>query len=190
MLTPRPYVCDFYKVQLNRTYWPWNNGICCLPRGFVATLAVPTVFMQCAVHGSVSTVKYCSVSLQCSRLPLQCSRLPLQCSARRCNIFSPPLQCSSSFRHCIIHGGVSNSKYYTLTQSTVCRCNVLAPVATLLFAVQLFLLQRPSSPSAQHPLQCNSVSRCHSTFVYHCNTARSSATAFSSAIATSFGLPF
>ena len=45
--------------------------------------------------------------------------------------FFPPLQCSSSFRHCTIHGGVSNSKYYTLVQSTVFHCNVLALVATL-----------------------------------------------------------
>ena len=50
------------------------------------------------------------------RLSLQCFHLPLQCSAFCCNIvFCPPLQCSSSFRRCTIHGTwCVQQKCYTL----------------------------------------------------------------------------
>ena len=97
------------------------------------------------------------LSLQCSRLPLQCFRLPLQCSAFRCNIvFCPPLQFSSSFRRCTIHGTwCVRQKYYTLAQSTVFRCNVLAPIATLSSRLQRnATLSRCNAPQVpQHLLQ-------------------------------------
>ena len=66
------------------------------------------------------------LSLQCFHLSLQCFCLPLQCSAFHCNIvFCPPLQFSSLFRCCTIHGTwCVRQKYYTLAQSTIFHCNL------------------------------------------------------------------
>ena len=145
VISPRG-VCQQHEAALNKVHGTLLQRLRYLPYLGGAPFTV--------VHPPSNIAMYRCILL---RLSLQCFRLPLQCSAFCCNIvFCPPLQCSSSFRHCTIHGTwCVRQKCYTLAQSTVFRCNVLAPITTLSSHLQCNVtLSRCNPPQVpQHPLQ-------------------------------------